>query len=388
MKKDKGITIGYDAKRAVANSTGLGNYSRLVIGTMGAMYPANNYVLFTPRRGDNERFERLLMRENVKVVTPSTAAGRRFPAMWRSAGIAADVRNEGIDLYHGLSNEIPLVDLPCPTVVTIHDLIWRRVPGDYSAIDRRLYDFKYGRSARRATRIIAISEKTKADLIEDWHIDPQRIDVVYQGCDPIFSRAVTVDDRERVKKAYNLPERYILAVGTVQSRKNQLLAVRALKGLDPEVKLVIVGRGDRTYGPQVKKEIERLSLGDRVLWLENVPFDDLPALYRSAVFSSYTSRYEGFGLPVAESLLAGTPVVACTGSCLEEAGGKGGIYVAPDDVDGYIEAARSIITQPWLRDRLAENGARHVKRFTAAAFAEGIMKTYNKAILDFVMKDL
>lgn len=388
MKKDKGITIGYDAKRAVANSTGLGNYSRLVIGTMGAMYPTNRYVLFTPRRGDNERFERLLMRENVSVVTPSTAMGRRFPALWRSAGIATDVREAGIDLYHGLSNEIPLVELPCPTVVTIHDLIWRRVRGDYSAIDRRLYDFKYGRSARCATRIIAISEKTKADLILDWNIDPQRIDVVYQGCDPIFSRVVTVEDRERVKKTYNLPERYILAVGTVQSRKNQLLAVRALRGLDPTVKLVIVGRGDRTYGPQVKKEIESLSLGDRVLWLENVPFDDLPALYRGAVFSSYTSRYEGFGLPVAESLLAGTPVVACTGSCLEEAGGKGGIYVDPDDVEAYVEAARSIITQPWLRDRLAENGARHVKRFTAAAFAEGIMKTYNKAILDFVMKEL
>ena len=200
----QGITIGYDGKRAVANMTGLGNYSRVVVGTMSAIYPDNRYILMTPRLRENPRLEPLLMRGNIDVHTPSGNISRRIPALWRSAGMVADMGSLGLDIYHGLSNELPLTSAmaPCPTVVTIHDLIWRRSPRDYSAIDRRLYEQKYRRSARLATRIIAISECTRRDLVSDWGIDPAKIDVIYQGCDPIFTRPVTYDDRERVRRAY------------------------------------------------------------------------------------------------------------------------------------------------------------------------------------------
>lgn len=387
MKKDSGIKIGYDAKRAFSNMTGLGNYSRLVAGTMAGMYPANTYVLYTPRERENPRLDRLLMRGNVEVKTPGRL-WRSLPSAWRSAGICGDLAADGIDLYHGLSNEIPLTPVPCASVVTIHDLIWRRIPQDYSAIDRRLYDLKYGHAARKADRVIAISECTKADIVADWNVDPARIDVIYQGIDPAFSRPVTFEDRKRIRETYNLPGRYILAVGTVQSRKNQLLAVRALEGLPDDITLVIAGRGDRRYGPRVRAAIEEMRLGDRVRWLENVPFTDLPALYAAADLSSYTSRYEGFGLPVVESIAAGTPVVACTGSCLEEAGGPGGIYVDPDDVRGYTEAVRDILDKTYVRDRMAEAGRRYVRRFNAKDFASSLMATYNKAILDYSLKNI
>lgn len=387
MKKDSGIRVAFDAKRAFYNMSGLGNYSRLVAATMAGMYPTHQYVLYTPSERENPRIERLLMRENVSVKTPS-GLWQRVPAAWRSAGICSDLAADGIDLYHGLSNEIPLAQLPCASVVTIHDLIWRRVKEDYSAIDRRLYDLKYGHAARKANRIIAISECTKADIVADWKIDPARIDVIYQGVDPIFHRAVDFEERKRVRTTYNLPGRYILIACTVQSRKNQLLAIKALEALPSDVTLVIAGQSDRRYGPIVRAEIERLRLGDRVRWLEDIPFTDLPALYAAAELSSYTSRYEGFGLPVVESITVGTPVVACTGSCLEEAGGPGSVYVDPDDVQGYVEAVRSILEKPYLRDRMVDAGRRYARRFNTTDFASALMATYNKAILDYSLKDL
>lgn len=386
----KGLTIGYDGKRAVENMTGLGNYSRVVIGTISALYPDNSYVVMAPRMRPNPRLEPLTMRSNIRFTGPSTALGRRLPAWWRSVACVGEMGRAGLDLYHGLSNEIPLsaAMAPCPTVVTVHDLIWRRVPADYKPVDRMLYELKYRRSARLATRVIAISERTKADMVADWGIPESKIDVIYQGCDPIFGRPVTTDDRMRVRETYRLPSRYIVSVGTVAPRKNQLLAVRALGNLPDDVSLVIVGGSHLTYGSELDAYVASHGLGGRVMRLEGVPFGDLPALYACASLSSYTSRYEGFGLPVVESLSVGTPVVACTGSCLEEAGGEGALYVGPDDVRGYTEAAAAILSQQRLHDKLAERGRRHVSRFNPTDFATRTMQTYNKAILDHTLRQI
>lgn len=389
MKKGKdGIVIGFDGKRAVQNMTGLGNYSRVVIGTLSALYPDNRYVIMAPRMCDNPRLEPLLMRENVSVYTPSGAISRRFTPLWRSASMVQDMAELGLDLFHGLSNELPLTAsmAPCATVVTMHDLIWRRSPRDYKAVDRFMYEQKYRRSARLATRIIAVSECTKADLMADWSIPEEKIDVIYQGCDPMFSRPVDYDDRVRVRQTYKLPLRYIISVGTVQPRKNQMLAVKALPLLPDDVKLVIVGGGSAEYRAEINRYAEANGLTDRIVSLENVPFGDLPALYACAELSSYTSRYEGFGIPLVESLSVGTPAIACTGSCLREAAGEGAIYVRPDDVQGYAEAASAILAHAHVRDRLKAKGARHVARFTPTALAEATMQTYTKAILDFSLK--
>lgn len=217
------------------------------------------------------------------------AAGR---ALWRTIDMPVTLGHDGVTVYHGLSNELPLtIGRVCPSVVTIHDLIYRRCPEDYSAIDRRLYDFKYGRSARIADRVIAISECTRRDLISDYQIDPAKIDVIYQGIDPIFTLDIPTVKRQEIRARYKLPETYIACVGTVQPRKNQLLAVRALAKLPAGVKLVIVGRMSGDYGTKVKAEIARLGLADRVMHLEGIPFADIPAIYADAVLSVYPSRY-------------------------------------------------------------------------------------------------
>lgn len=343
-------------------------------------YPSTKFRLYSPVDKENDRLKPLLDRANIDLFVPKLS----MPLMrswWRTIDMPLQLRNDEVSIYHGLSNELPLtIKGVCPTVVTIHDLIYRRVKADYSAIDRRLYDFKYSRSARIATRVIAISERTKADLIADYDIDPEKIDVIYQGIDPIFTLNIDTAKRMEVRQKYNLPERYILAVGTVQPRKNQLLAVKALEHLPKSVKLVIVGRMSGSYANEVERYISSHGFADRVLH-PDVPFSDLPALYADAAISSYTSRYEGFGLPVVESLTVGTPVIACTGSCLEEAGGEGGIYIAPDDVDAYVEAAEHLLDDRVFYDKTVRLGKQHVRRFSADAFAKATMATYKKAII-------
>lgn len=388
MKAEKApLIVGYDAKRAVENMTGLGNYSRYTLDMLSLAYPSMKLRLYAPREVENERLRPLLARDNISLVTPSltlnNGLGRAF---WRTVDLPVDLRRDEVSLYHGLSNELPLtVKGVCPTVVTIHDLIWRRSPKDYAAIDRRIYDLKYGRSARIATRVIAISECTRRDLISDFHIPEEKIDVVYQGVDPIFTLPVDTARREETRKKYMLPERYILAVGTVQPRKNLLQAIRALPSLPQDVWLLAVGSRKGSYGREAEETVRRLGLEGRVRFMDNVPFTDLPGLYGCAEFSSYTSFYEGFGLPVVESLSCGTPVLAAKGSCLEEAGGPGAIYVDPSDTDEYAEAACKLLDSRFLREKMAEAGRRYVRRFSAENFAKATMAVYNKAIIDFCL---
>ena len=184
------MRIGYDGKRAVFNNTGLGNYSRLLVDVLSDRYPEHEYILFSPRLQNNPRLEPLLKKPNVSVETPDTAMGRAASSIWRLQGVTSQLSRSKIDLAHGLSGELPLNinQSNIPTVVTIHDLIFRKFPECYNAIDREIYDYKFRNAAVNATRVLAISKCTKRDLINEYDINPDRIDVVYQGCHAQFKR--------------------------------------------------------------------------------------------------------------------------------------------------------------------------------------------------------
>lgn len=374
------MKIGYDAKRAVNNNTGLGNYSRLVIDTI-ASSGDDSLLLYAPRLRNNPRLMPLLERENVSLCLPDTPSGRRFPSLWRSRGITGQLLRDEIDLYHGLSNELPLniISSGIPSVVTIHDVIFRHFPRCYRLIDRKIYDYKFRKATQHATRVIAISECTRRDIVEFYNIDPVKIDIVYQGCDPQFARPVDPLRADGVMHKYGITRPYIVGVGTVEERKNQLLTVKVLRGLPDDIIAVIVGR--RTaYAKEIDSYIDRHGLRDRVIFIENADFADFPALYASALFSSYPSRYEGFGIPVIESLSVGTPVIIASGSCLEEAAGSEAPVVNPDDVDAYIAAARHIIDDSGYRRNLVDAGRRHITRFSQQNFADGLRDSYRKAL--------
>lgn len=370
------MKIGYDGKRAIENTTGLGNYSRLLVEVLAERFPENDYILFAPHLRYNPRMLPLLERENVNLSIPA-----RGGAAWRSYGITGRLIADNIKIYHGLSGELPMNinQFDGVKMLTMHDLIFRRFPSCYNAIDRIIYDYKFRRSCRAADRIIAISRRTKLDIMEYYGIPEDKIDVVYQGCHEQFHRTPSREEIAAVKKKYGIEFPYIVTVGTVETRKNQLMAVRGIRGVHSELGLVIVGQ--RTpYANTLDKYIRSFHLADRVKFLEHVDFKDLPALYAGAFCSSYTSRYEGFGIPVIESLSVGTPVIVASGSCLEEAGGPSVPTVDPDDVEQWVSILSEMANYPEEREKIIAKGRQYVERFSAAAMAEGTMASYRRAL--------
>ena len=376
------MRIGFDGKRAVQNFTGLGNYSRYIVDILCQFYPENEYVLYAPKKRDNKRLDMLTEKyPQLHLSYPAASFWRKFSSLWRIFGITHQLEKENASIFHGLSNELPLNihKSDIKSVVTIHDLIFLRYPQYYHFIDRKIYTYKFRKACENADKIIAVSECTKRDIIQYFHIPTDKIEVVYQGCDPVFERPIDNKKKEEVCAKYQLPARYILNVGSIEERKNALLIVQALAQLPQDIHLVIVGRRT-TYTKKIECFINEHSLASRVHLMHNIPFGDLPAIYQSAEVFVYPSHFEGFGIPIIEALHSGVPVVAATGSCLEEAGGPDSIYVNPNNVDETIQAFKEILSNPSKKKLMIEKGKAFVKRFAAENHATQIINIYNNII--------
>ena len=366
------MKIGFDGKRAANNLTGLGNYSRSLIAELARHFPQNQYFVYTPKVKNHPQISRFLEDQHLKISLPDSAI-----PLWRSFGIQKQLQKDGIALFHGLSHEIPLGirKTGISSVVTIHDLIFLKFPAYFGWIDRMIYKLKAQYACSHANRIIAISECTKRDIIEFFHTDPDKIEVVYQSCDDSFKAAPDLVWNEQVRQKHSLPERYILSVGTIETRKNLISLIKALPAIPDSHQLVVVGR-KTGYMKLVIKELHRLNLSHRVTFLQNVPFRDLPPIYQMAEVFAYPSFYEGFGIPIIEALYSNVPVIAARGSCLEEAGGPSSLYVEPSDHEGLAAGINAIIGNSELRDRMKADGASYVKRFENSVITNQMMAIY------------
>lgn len=376
---NENLRIGFDAKRANANRTGLGNYSRYVVRALADRHPELEQSLYVPRKRSNAQYEALLEYPQVVERLPRGGMHAWVKSLWRTFGVARDLEKDGVQVFHGLSNELPsgLAARGVGSVVTIHDLIFLRFPQFYKPIDRRIYTIKFRHACLAADRIVAVSECTKRDIVRFFGIDPKKIEVIYQGCDPVFAKPVDASDLARVAEKYALPERFVLNVGSLEERKNLLLIVKALRHLPKEVHLVAAGRRTR-YTEEVERYAREQRLDGRMHLLHDVPFADLPALYRLASVFAYPSRYEGFGIPIIEAVSAGLPVVAATGSCLEEAGGDACLYVSPDDDAALAEALDRLISDGALRERSVRASQEYVRRFDSDAIADRLADLYGR----------
>lgn len=373
------MRIGFDGKRAVQNNTGLGNYSRFIVDILSRFYKTNEYVLYAPKPKENKNLNIIIHRPNIRMIYPKSKFWKKFSSIWRVWGINKQLREDHLDIYHGLSNELPLSIKKSNTksIVTIHDLIFLRYPQFYKWIDRHIYTYKFRKACENSDRIIAISEMTKRDIVDYFHIKEEKIDVVYQGCDPVFCQPVKEELKALIREKYDLPSQYILNVGSIESRKNLLLIVKALRHLPPNISLVAVGK--RTaYTDEIEKFVAENKLGDRVLLLNKVPFSDLPAIYQMASIFVYPSFFEGFGIPIIEAIYSSLPVIAATGSCLEEAGGTESIYINPNNEKELAEKINLVLSSPELRQHMINRGKEYVKRFTDEVIAKDVMDVYNK----------
>lgn len=242
---------------------------------------------------------------------------------------------------------------PCPCVVTVHDLSFEREPKLMGTKDRLVFRRVVPRAVRRAARVLTVSERTKRDLVELYGVPPERVVVTPNGVDPAFSPG-------------NGPRDYVLAVGAIQHRKNQLAALEAASAVG--LPLVVAGP---EKDPALARELR--ARGARVVG--HVETERLAELYRGAACLVQTSRYEGFGLPVLEAMACGTPVVAVPEPALEEVAGDAAVFVQEASLADGIRRALD------ERERLAAAGLERASRFSWRAAAERTLAVYRE-ILD------
>lgn len=375
------MKIGYDAKRLFFNGSGLGNYSRSTVDMVARLAPeGTTQVLFSPCEGNRYKFN---IPTTASIVYPPKGLMRRFSSIWRSSFMGRDIQKHGVELYHGLSHELPadIISSGARSIVTIHDLIFVHHPELYKAIDRTIYIKKYRTSCQRANRIIAISEQTKADLVSLWSIDPDKIDVVYQGCDPIFYDSVSSEQKEAVRAKYNIPQgEFILSVGSVEKRKNLMLTLKAMSAGGITTPLIVCGRWT-PYKDELENYAKANGINHLVHFRNNIEFADLPAIYQMSSLLVYVSLFEGFGIPILEAMNSGTPVITSEGGVFPETGGDACQYVDSSSVEQMTAALERVMNDTTLREQMIARGRKYAINFREEAIFPTLWAAYQKAML-------
>ena len=373
------MKIGFDAKRAYTNATGLGNFSRCTILGLARQYPDAWFYLFHPGK------KRLSFNdpENTSEVEPVRVWWKTFSKVWRSFRIARLAKELQLDIYHGLSHELPfgIEKSGAKSIVTIHDLIFLRFPKFHKKIDREIYERKIRHSCRVATRVHAISEQTKLDLIELLGVPNDKIEVIYQSVNPLFYSECSAEQKSAIRQKFQLPEQFLLNVGTIESRKNLVALLEGMVHSNIRIPLFVVGK-PTDYKQKAMEFIQSNANDLQVTFLSGIQDSELTALYQMAEMMIYPSLYEGFGLPVAEAQACGCPVITSNISSLPEAGGDGALYVNPEKPEKIGKAIESLLTDKSLREVMILKGKMNAQRFTLENFIKQLNQLYNSVLND------
>jgi glycosyltransferase involved in cell wall biosynthesis len=369
------MKIGFDAKRAFLNSSGLGNYSRNTLNALHRFFPENEYILFTPQVTDR------LFQDyyHFKVVSPQNRIAKRMRSLWRSLFLISQIKRHEVELFHGLSNELPkgMHKSDIPSVVTIHDLIFMRYPEFYNSIDRKIYFKKVKYACQAADQIIAISKQTKRDIETFFHVSPGKVELIYQPVAPAFFEK---QDIVAIRKKYSLPEDFILAVGTLEPRKNQLALLQAVRSTRNEVPVVFVGKQNASYVAEMNRFIDENGMATRVRFLSGLPDQDLAGVYQCATLSAYISVFEGFGLPVIEAMACGCPVLTSAVSVLPETAGEAAVLCHPAKIEDIAEKITTIWDNESLRNEMIQKGKIRAEQFHPENYAKNLISLYAKIL--------
>lgn len=369
------MLIGIDASRAfVEKRTGTENYSYYLIRELAKLDKKNQYKLY------------LKTSQNIDFDLPANFWKKTipWPRLWTQAGLAFECLLAPPDLLFIPAHTLPVIRRSSlPTIVTIHGLEYRYLPG-YYRFPQKLYltrSTEYAVSA--ATHIIAVSKWTKRELVRRLGVDSSKVSVIYEGVDAKYAK-LSAKNAKRVKRKYKIKGDYILFVGTIQPRKNLVRLIEAFARLsDSKISLILAGSLGWMYD-KILAAPGRFGVGDRVRFLGFVPDKDLPSLYSDALVFCLPSLVEGFGLPVLEAMASGTPVLAARAGALPELVGEAGLLVNPKKTDEIAEALQLLVENPELREGLREKGYRQVKKFSWQKTAKETVKVfeYSKLLKD------
>ena len=374
------MRIGFDGKRIFHNKRGLGNYAKTLLTALGKIHNEHDYFIYTPSVSKTAEKNTFWEKPPYHTRTPQSLIWKCFPRFWRGAGLVQCLQKDGLDVYHGLSQELPhgIETLSLRTVVTVHDLLCIRYPNNFSKIDAKIYEYKLKKACRSADKIIAVSKQTKKDIIDFLGVDASRIEVIYPACHAHFYKDYSKEIKNGVKKRYTLPSKYILYVGAFEKNKNVVSLVKAYKEYKQgkeEYSLVLVGKKNK-YRDKIENYIKQNKLEKNVVFLEYVHSLDLPVIFQLASLFVFPSLFEGFGLPVAEALSAKVPVITSRNSSLLEVGGNAALYIQPEDTSALVAKMKDILNNTILQKDLISKGIKQAEKFHETKIVSKLMHEY------------
>ena len=357
------LKIGIDAKRAFTNYSGLGNYSRDVINSL-CKFNNLDLHLFTTKKN----ISIYKKPENSKIHIPKNYLFKNY---WRLYGLNKIIQKENLQIFHGLSNEIPFgLNKKIRSVVTIHDVIFKKYPQFYNSFDRYVYSLKTYYSCKNSNKIITVSKQTKKDLIKYFKIDPEKIEVIYQSCHVAFKTPLKDIN---ISNKYKLPKDYILFVGTIEKRKNLKFLLNAIKD-KPCINLVCVGE-KKSYYRDILNYLHDKKINNKIFFLEVKSVNDLSDIYKKAKFLVYPSFYEGFGIPIIEALFSEIPVITLDKPIFRETGG---------DYCTYVKSSlelKKILVKFWeMKTIKNKNSKDWIKKYDSSKQADQIIRIYNEIL--------
>jgi glycosyltransferase involved in cell wall biosynthesis len=371
--------IYLDVSAAVHRRAGLGRYAESLTRALVAAHPGRYGLFYNRERGVNPLpgLEHL----PVRTVALGYKPWRMLVWLGQLAHVGLDNLLPDAELFH--ATEHLLLSLrSIPTVLTVHDLIFRRLPAHHKPLNRWYLNLTVPLYCRRANHVIAVSEYTRRDLISAYGLPPEKITVVCEAAAPRF-RLQPPEAVAAVLARYGLPNRYLLFVGTIEPRKNLTRLLAAFETIYREGLsdgLVIVGKRGWLYGDFFAR-LEQSPVKHAVLFPGYVMDEDLPGIYAGAQALVFPSLCEGFGLPVLEAMACGTPVVSSNASSIPEAGGEAALYFDPTDTAEITTTTRRLLREADLQDRLRTRGLAQ-----AARFSWGLAATATEAVYDAVLR--
>jgi glycosyltransferase involved in cell wall biosynthesis len=368
------VRIGIDAHCLGQKKTGNETYTRELVDNL-AHRPPNGHSFWIYLTEQKEAVERKDCGDSVRyhLIRPENAAFRLL------LGFPIEARRRRLDVFHAQYFLPP--GLGCKTVLTVHDISHERFPEFFTRKYNYLARTLIPDSCRRADWILTVSEHSKKDLVELYRLDPERITVTYNGYPEGFRPIPKSIAQETVDRLFGISSDYLLFVGALQPRKNLRRLLMAYQQLrlkkKIEHKLVIVGKKEWLF-ESIFAAVRDLQLDNDVIFTGYLPSEHLPSLFSAATVFIYPSIYEGFGMPVLESMACGTPVITSTGSSLEEIAHGAAVLVDPYDVAALSTAIEDVVTNPEKQRTLSEAGLNRIKEFSYRRMAEETLTIFER----------
>lgn len=370
--------IAIDAHSVGAQLAGNETYAVNLIEALAEVDNKNRYTIYVTKRSAVDRFTNRWPNVAVRKTLPHT------PLVRIPITLSAELRKNPVDLLHVQYTAPPRC--PCPVVATIHDLSFEHLPETFNRRSRAQLRLTVRRTARNAARILTLSEFSRRDIIDTYKIDPERISVTPAAAPPNFAPVTDETELRRIRTAYGIERDYILALGSIQPRKNLVRLIKAYSSLSPgraqaELPLLVLAGKRGWLESETMRAAEKSKARKDIRFIGYVPDADLPALYSAASCFAYPSYFEGFGLPVVEAMQCGTPVIASDNTSLPEIVADAGVLVDPFDETKIAEALIRLVSKPEDRAHFRARGLERAREFNWKKTAQTTLNAYERAAL-------